>query len=142
MKTLGDAPIIAPVDFSDESAEAVAAAIEMAGSPSQVTALHVVKPFVLIDPVSAAVAGISDQARCRDSEKELRDRFAGPQFAGLNFEVRLGDPGSEIVKLAAELKAGVIVMPSHGRSGLAHILMGSVAERVVRTAKCPVLVLR
>jgi nucleotide-binding universal stress UspA family protein len=57
-------------------------------------------------------------------------------------EVRIGDPGAEIVKVATELKAGLIVMPSHGRTGLKHLLLGSVAERVVRTATCPVLVLR
>lgn len=57
-------------------------------------------------------------------------------------EVRIGDPGVEIVKVATELKAGLIVMPSHGRTGLKHLLLGSVAERVVRTATCPVLVLR
>ena len=54
----------------------------------------------------------------------------------------LGDPGHQIAEFAKEAGAGLIVMPSHGRTGLTHLLIGSVAERVVRFAHCPVLVLR
>ncbi len=60
----------------------------------------------------------------------------------LELHILEGDPGHEIVKLADTLKADLIVMPSHGRTGLAHVLIGSVAERVIRLAHCPVLVLR
>jgi nucleotide-binding universal stress UspA family protein len=60
----------------------------------------------------------------------------------VRFEVLFGDPGHEIAQFAKERGAGMIVMSSHGRTGLAHLLIGSVAERVVRLAQCPVLVLR
>ena len=57
-------------------------------------------------------------------------------------EVRDGDPGKEIAAFAEQIGAGVIIIPSHGRSGISRVLMGSVAERVTRLAHCAVLVLR
>jgi nucleotide-binding universal stress UspA family protein len=56
--------------------------------------------------------------------------------------VRFGDPGREIAAHAEELHAELIVMPSHGRTGLSRLFIGSVAERVVRLAHCPVLILK
>ena len=52
------------------------------------------------------------------------------------------DPGVEVVRIAKEWKADVIVMATHGRKGLSHLVLGSVAERVVRESACPVLTLR
>jgi len=54
----------------------------------------------------------------------------------------LGDPASEIVRIADERKADMIVLGTHGRTGLTRMLMGSVAESIVRRAPCPVLVYR
>jgi nucleotide-binding universal stress UspA family protein len=56
--------------------------------------------------------------------------------------VAFGDPGQRITAYAEEVGADVIVMPSHGRTGLKRLLLGSVAERVLRLAHCPVLVLK
>jgi len=56
--------------------------------------------------------------------------------------VRVGDPGREIVACAQQQSADLIVMGTHGRTGMVHLLLGSVAERVVRTASCPVLTMR
>ena len=61
---------------------------------------------------------------------------------GVQVNVAFGDPGDEITKHAETVHADLIVMPSHGRTGLKRLLIGSVAERVVRLAQCPVLVLR
>ena len=63
-------------------------------------------------------------------------------FAQVDFHVRFGDPGREIAAFAESQHADLIVMPSHGRTGLSRILIGSVAERVVRLAHCPVLILK
>ncbi len=60
----------------------------------------------------------------------------------MNVEILIGDPGHEIANYAEELDAGLVVVASHGQTGLRHLLLGSVAERVVRLAKCPVLVLK
>ena len=54
----------------------------------------------------------------------------------------MGSPARRIVEQAGETRADLIVMGTHGRTGLGHLLLGSVAERVVRTAKCPVLTTR
>ena len=56
--------------------------------------------------------------------------------------IRIGKPEDEIVKFAVENNIDLIAMGTHGRTGLAHMLVGSVAERVVRTSKCPVLTIR
>jgi len=68
-------------------------------------------------------------------EKRVRDAGIATDSATL-----VGRPDSEIVARAAETKADLIVMGTHGRSGLAHALLGSVAERVVQHAPCPVLI--
>ena len=62
----------------------------------------------------------------------------------MKYEVRIvsGLPALDIVKAAAELAVDLIVMATHGRSGFAHLILGSVAEHVIREAACPVLILR
>ena len=60
----------------------------------------------------------------------------------LNFTALFGDPGYEIGRFAEEKNAGLVVISSHGRQGISRLLLGSVAERVVRLSPCPVLVLR
>ena len=76
------------------------------------------------------------------AEKALADRFSAPEFAGAKLVAKVGDPGHEIAEFAEEIDAELIVIPSHGRTGLTRLLLGSVAERVVRLAHCPVLVFR
>ena len=61
---------------------------------------------------------------------------------GLNIVVRHGKPACTIVRTAKELSSDLIVMCTHGRTGLGHVLMGSVAEKVVRHAPCPVLTIK
>ena len=75
-------------------------------------------------------------------KKALKDKLADPKFDGVHIAITFGDAGQEVAEFAQSVKAGLIVMPSHGRTGLKHLLIGSVAERVVRLAHCPVLVLR
>ena len=60
----------------------------------------------------------------------------------LKIEVRYGSPAVEIVRAAEDLHADLIVMSTHGRTGMSHVLLGSVAEKVVRYAKCPVLTVK
>jgi nucleotide-binding universal stress UspA family protein len=141
VQNFNDVPILAPVDFSAESDQAVTTAIELAGDASHVTVLHVTPSMLVVEPAMVYDI-ISDDERARQIRAVLLKKYAAPRFRGINVEVRVGDAGSEIVKVAEELRAGLIVMPSHGRTGLKHLLLGSVAERVVRTAKCPVLVMR
>ena len=60
----------------------------------------------------------------------------------VRIDVRFGSPVREIMKAAEELHADLIIMSTHGRTGLRHVLLGSVAEKVVRFAKCPVLTIK
>jgi universal stress protein A len=77
----------------------------------------------------------------KDAMKQLSN-IAGQYFTETNLvtmAVRIGDPSREIVKLAQEEKVDVIIISTHGRTGIAHVLMGSVAEKVVRYSPFPVL---
>ena len=76
------------------------------------------------------------------AEKALREKFSTPDYQGAHIAVLMGEPAHGIADYAQEKKAELIVIPSHGRTGITRLLIGSVAERVVRLAHCPVLVLR
>ena len=72
----------------------------------------------------------------------LRERLADAKYSDVQIVIKIGDPGQSIVDFAASVQADLIITPSHGRTGIKRLLIGSVAERVVRLAHCPVLVLR
>lgn len=132
--------ILVPWDYSSLAKDALRQALIMADSPEQIEVAHVTAILSATDP--GVVWGTVDDAT---RQKHLQDAFE-EQIADLSvslpFHVKFGDPGSEICDLAEELKCDCIVLPSHGRTGLQHLLIGSVAERVVRLAHCPVIVLR
>jgi nucleotide-binding universal stress UspA family protein len=140
MNQFADKNVIVPIDFSEESDRAVDAAIVTAGSPERVTVVHVAPPLSAFEPGIVYIA--SDDDRRERLVEAARHRYADPRYRGLHVEILFGDPGQKIAEYAQQHKAALIVMPSHGRTGLAHLLIGSVAERVVRLAHCPVLVLR
>ena len=84
------------------------------------------------------LGGLRDQLRA-DAERELRARASKITGVGVTTEVRDGVPARAIVETAAARNCQLIVMGTHGRGGFSHLVLGSVAERVVRTASCPVL---
>ena len=133
--------VVVPVDFSDDSRLAVDTAMQLAAGPESVHVVHVLPELAPSEPMVLWEAWES-QKRHQHAEEELRKFLAGEQYAGLQLHVFVGDPGQEITALAERLHAELIVLPSHGRTGLKRLLIGSVAERVVRLAHCPVLVLR
>ena len=133
--------VLAPVDFSDESFAAVDAGLEHVDAPSDLTVVH-----VLQDPSPASPAEmwrtVDKDSRTRHAAKALRERLGDERYKGVQIDIEFGDAGSRIAQLAERQAADLIVLPSHGRTGIKHLLIGSVAERVVRLAHCPVLVLR
>ena len=140
MNRFADKPIVVPVDFSDEADGAVNVSLEIASGPEQITMVHVAPP---IEPFEVGtIYLVDDETRHGRIADAMKKRYGDPKYRSVRFEVMFGDPGHEIAKFAKGLRAGLIIMPSHGRTGLAHLLIGSVAERVVRLAHCPVLVLR
>ncbi|MCU0708795.1 MAG: universal stress protein [Pirellula sp.] len=135
-------PILVPFDFSTHSRVAVDKALEIADSPSQVHVLHVLPTFVPLAPEGFPVEAIDDRVRLEYTQKSLEEEFADSKYAGIAREVLIGDPGTVCVERAEAINAGLLVVPSHGRSGITRMLLGSVAERIIRLAKCPILVIK
>jgi nucleotide-binding universal stress UspA family protein len=133
--------VVVPVDFSDESFEALETALHLVDAPASV---HIVYVLPVLDPAEPGViwTTVDNASRARHAEDAMRERLAGAKYQGISITILFGDPGSEIAHFAQERKAELIVLPSHGRTGLARMLIGSVSEKVVRLAHCPVLVLR
>lgn len=141
MSWLPKKTVIVPVDFSDNSLPAMETALELVASPADIHAIYVMAEISERDP-GVVWGTVDDTKRTAHATTSLNKAFSDPKFNGSQAVVRMGDPGNEIVEYAKEASADLIVIPSHGRTGLEHLLMGSVAERVSRLAKCPVLVLR
>lgn len=133
--------ILVPIDFGDESQKAIDAALQMVSSTSNIYCVHV-SPDLAVTSPEVVWETLSDEVRGENIEKSFRQQFAAVKYHDVNFVVLFGDPGHGIAEYAEKIGIEVIVMPSHGRTGLKRLLIGSVAERVVRLAHCPVLVLR
>ena len=138
--------ILVATDFSHTADAALAYATTLASALQ--STIHLV--HVLEDPLVPASVGASDEFTPMPVEMpdEVRQRAEEALRARLGnavggTEVRTGAmAAAAIVAVARERGADLIVMGTHGRRGLAHLLLGSVAERVVRTAECPVLTVR
>jgi nucleotide-binding universal stress UspA family protein len=133
--------VVVPVDFSAESFAAVDAALELVKHASRVHLIHVLP---ILDPTEpgAVWSQLDDDRRRANAIQSVRDRLPESKYAEIDVAASFGDPGQEIANFAESLAADLIVMPSHGRTGIKRLLIGSVAERVVRLAHCPVLVLK
>ncbi|QDU93962.1 universal stress protein [Lignipirellula cremea] len=133
--------IVVPVDFSADAFAALDLAIETANAASDITVVHVLPHLSPMEP-GVAWKTVDDEKRAQHVREAFEKRLTDAKYEGLNYHVVVGDPGRSIADFAAKKGADLIVVPSHGRSGLQEILLGSVAERVVRLAHCPVLVIR
>ncbi len=134
--------VVVPLDFSDDAFAAVDVACQIAAAPAQVHLVHVLPDLVPVDPSDDAWQTLNDDSRIKQAHLDLSQRLTDEKYAAMPRKVLIGDPGHSITNYARELGADLIVMPSHGRTGLARLLIGSVAERVLRLAHCPVLILR
>ena len=141
MSWLPQQTVVVPVDFAEESVNAIRTALEFVERASHVHAVHVIIP-----PDSMSPVGLWREAREEPREQKTRrffDEFlAEKEFTGLTVAVVEGDPGLRICDYAKEKSAGLIVISSHGYHGAKRMLLGSTAERVIQHAGCPVLVLR
>ena len=133
--------ILVPFDYSAPCVEAVEVALELAASPRDVHVLHVMANLSAADPYVIWNEN-ADQERREGCRKAMEKKLAGLEIENVHFDVGIGNPGDAIADLAKEIEAGLIVIPSHGRKGVKRLLLGSVAERVVRLSPCPVLVLK
>jgi nucleotide-binding universal stress UspA family protein len=133
--------VIAPVDFSDESFAAVKLSLQLVANYSDLTIVHVLRELPAGEP-GETWGTIDRDSRVRHATQAVRERLEGGNYKDVQIDVLFGDAGLEIANLAERKGAGMIVLSSHGRTGIKRLLIGSVAERVVRLAHCPVLVLR
>ncbi|HEX7672030.1 MAG TPA: universal stress protein [Polyangiaceae bacterium] len=137
--------ILVPTDFGESSNAALELAIDLSKKyGSDLTLLHtyelpfyaypgmVYTPADLLTPIQE-----SAQAQCDAAIKALRERVPKAKVS-----LTFGVPGPEIQKAIEELHADLVVMGTHGRSGVSHALLGSVAEKTVRLSKVPVLTVR
>jgi nucleotide-binding universal stress UspA family protein len=133
--------VVVPVDFSPESLAAVATALELVKNASR---LHVIHVLPILDPnePGAVWSQLDNDSRRAGAIQGVKEKLPEAKYADIDVAVAFGDPGEEITNFAESLAADLIVMPSHGRTGIKRLLIGSVAERVVRLAHCPVLVLK
>lgn len=137
--------ILVPIDFSDSSALSLAYAGELASTyNARLDLLHVVQEAVLptaygIEPVSISANEIV--SRSRDSLADLASRIPNLP-AAVAYHVFVGNPARDIITFAQESKADLIVIATHGLTGLKRMLLGSVTEKVVRTSPCPVFTVK
>ncbi|MGK7920910.1 MAG: universal stress protein [Trichodesmium sp.] len=133
--------VLVPIDFSNESIQAVNVALEFVTDASHIWALHVLPN---LNPAEPGVRWhtVDDKGRQQQVIKVFDTQFSRPEYQGINFHVAIGSPSPEILDYAQAKKVELIVIPSHGHTGIGRFLLGSVAERVVRYSHCPVLVLR
>jgi nucleotide-binding universal stress UspA family protein len=131
--------VLVPFDFSDESSKALTNAVEFVGDASRLYVLHVLHRLESTEP-SMVWQTMDNNIRRQNVEQAFNQKF-DPSI-GIHFSVATGDPSSEILDFAEKNGITLIVIPSHGRTGLGRFFLGSVAERVTRYAPCPVLVLR
>lgn len=139
--------ILVPVDFSKCSESALNYAKGFASQHgSELILLHVVEPLVY--PAEFGYPSLGAIPSQTNYEQAGRMRLARlhKQMATTgvkaNAKLRVGQPYYEITRAAKELRADLIIISTHGHTGLKHVFLGSTAERVVRHAECPVLTLR
>jgi nucleotide-binding universal stress UspA family protein len=133
--------VLFPTDLSETSQTALDTAAALAAeSNGKLLILHVVEPVSMAVPNEMYMPPMDAEL---DELRKALDKVA-PTRAKIPCEHRLivGNPAETIVQIANDEHFDLIVMATHGRSALMHLLMGSVAEHVVRNATCPVLTLR
>jgi len=140
--------ILAPTDFSAHSEQAIRYACRLAERlGSELHLLHVLSeilpagPDPLLMPVMPAQFYKENEVRAQETLEKALDPSWGKPAAVIN-AVRWGSPVESIVSYVVDHGVDLIIIATHGRTGLSHLLLGSVAERIVREAPCPVLTIR
>ena len=136
--------IVAATDFSSPSELALEYARTLAKRfGASLHLVHVVEePYPIGSEGYVVDVAEFHESLLQEAHQQLATRLAIISDEGATGEVLVGKPARRITEAASEKNADLIVMGTHGRGGVAHLLMGSVAERVVRTAPCPVLTVR
>ena len=134
--------ILCPVDFSEASSHAIDHATAIARwYKASITALHVYDPTLMPVPGLPPGKDRLPEPVLNRVQAEVAACFEGAKRLGVGVDVQIttGRPASDILECAMALAANLIVMGTHGASGFEHLVLGSVTERVLRKAPCPVL---
>ncbi len=139
--------IVVPTDFSEYSLRAIDYSVEIAAKfESHVTLAYVVEPLLQAADLTWTTVDFEELNKGhRDmAEQELHKIVAERIPRGLRCDtvILFGKPFVEILKYTKDRNADLIVMATHGRGAISHLLMGSTAEKVVRKAPCPVLTVK
>jgi nucleotide-binding universal stress UspA family protein len=141
--------ILVPTDFSEPSERAAAYAVELARR-FQAEAVHCIHvsdiPADLLATSNYYMSGPSEEfvGRIREESRKALETFIAKNLQGVPTKAAFleGRPFVEIIRYARDNQIDLIVISTHGRTGIKHALFGSVAEKVVRKAPCPVLVVK
>lgn len=132
--------ILHPTDFSDRSQCAFELACRLAReSGAGLIVLHVVQPPPFITHGEMAKALQQAEGYRRELNDKLHNLCCGDPTVAMDYRLKDGEPVAEILYAAAESRCDLIVLGTHGRTGIRRLLLGSVAEQVLRRASCPVL---
>ena len=139
--------ILVPIDFSDYSKNALKYAVDFAKNfKAKIFLIYVIEPIIYpadfsIGQVTIPTPDVDMNTRAESELNSLAKNFIDK---ALEFEVMIktGKPFVEIIETATEKDVDLIIIASHGHTGVEHILFGSTAEKVVRKAPCPVLSIR
>lgn len=137
--------VVVPTDFSEESQKALVYAVALAQKfDASIELVFVVEPVSFFTGLDQTLLTVSNEEAAEAARKKLikMAQNAGGGELHLNPKVRIGKPYLEICALAREYNADLIIISTHGYTGVKHTVLGSVAERVVRHAPCPVLIVR
>ncbi len=136
--------VLVPVDFSDHSQNALRYAVAFASQfGAELILVHIVEQMVYPGDWMYPPLASSDFATEKREQilERLKQLSAGVGVKARQI-VRLGRAWQEVVEIAKEQKADILIIATHGYTGLKHVLLGSVAEKIVRHAPCPVLTVR
>jgi universal stress protein A len=141
--------ILVPVDFSEPSLHALEYAITF-GQPfkAEFVVIFVLDPISFTPPVSPFGVEVDTGMLFEELQRSGRDQLTRlaanlkKRRVAVRTLLHIGTPYQVIVETAKKLRVDIIIMATHGRTGLSHLFLGSVAEKVVRSATCPVLTVR
>ncbi|MBA2114782.1 hypothetical protein HOV93_19490 [Planctomycetes bacterium FF15] len=116
-------------------------AVSLLDSSDGVHLIHVLGELSPADP-GEVWDTVDENTRTHHATQAIRKAFSEEKYKDLKIVIAFGDPGEKICHYAEQVEANSILIPSHGRSSIMRVLVGSVADRVVRLAHCPVIVLK
>lgn len=138
--------LLTPIDFSESSKQAVHYAVEFARSfKAEIHLLNIIEPVMYPAEMFGQVGMVDVESVMEKSANEEMQAWKAsliPEGVAMVAATQHGRPFAEIISYATEHEIDLIIIGTHGRSGIDHFLLGSTAEKVIRKAPCPVLTVR